>query len=51
MQQFISHQDGHEVHFSTNYPHQDNSHIYMYIDIFIYNICENKRHMNPYTKM
>ena len=33
MQPFISHQDGHEVHFSRNSPHKDNSYIYVYICI------------------
>ena len=39
MQPFISHQDGHEVHFSSISPHKDNSYIYickyMHINIFL----------------
>ena len=33
MQQFTSHQDGHEVHFSRNSPHKD---LFLYIHIYIY---------------
>ena len=36
MQPFIRNQDGHEVHFSRNSPHKDNSYIYTCTLIYLY---------------